>query len=60
LYDYTNSEAIANAVRPQSFAEALPFYQDARNGSLSGYTLLYESDFGMLYIRNELVDIYFK
>ena len=59
-FDYTNSDVLANAVNPDSFAESLLFYQDARDGSLTGYALLYQNDFGMFYVSNTLVNSYFK
>jgi hypothetical protein len=56
VYDYTNTAVAESAVKPESLAEALPFYNDARNGQIQGYSLVYEDDFGLFFLSDSLVD----
>ncbi|MCC7117115.1 MAG: hypothetical protein IT310_01205 [Anaerolineales bacterium] len=58
VLDYTNSDAIEQTTLSASLQKALPFYKDARSGSLNGYTLIYQDEFGMLFIATPLARVY--
>lgn len=58
LYDYTQEGQIDYAKDPD-FAMTVEFYKDVLNGTVQGYTLLYQNDFGIAYISNSLHDEFF-
>lgn len=57
ILDYTNDGIVPEdqAVYEKSYL----FYTDAENGELSGYQLIYEDDFGLVYIRDNVYQYYF-
>ncbi len=58
LRDYTQPGQLDSA--PDSdFALTTQFYSDVLNGTVKGYTLLYEDDFGVVYISTPLYDQFF-
>ncbi|MBW6467102.1 MAG: hypothetical protein K0B06_11405 [Brevefilum sp.] len=52
INDYLHPNAVG--VDPESFARARAFYQDAQDGSLEGYILLYRNETALLYIREDV------
>ena len=58
LYDYTQQGQVENAKDPD-FALTVQFYKDVLNGSVDGYTLLYQDDFGIVYISTPLYEQFF-
>lgn len=60
VFDYTNADVIAGADLSKALEKSLPFYMDARKGALQGYELLYQDDFGMLFVSRELADAFFR
>ncbi|MBW6467101.1 MAG: hypothetical protein K0B06_11400 [Brevefilum sp.] len=52
INDYLHPDAVG--VEPESFARARAFYQDAQDGSLEGYILLYRNETALLYIREDV------
>lgn len=58
LYDYTQEGQIETAADP-GFALTVQFYTDVLNGSVAGYTLLYQDEFGIVYLRESLYDQFF-
>ena len=58
LYDYTQSGQVENAKDPD-FALTVQFYKDVLNGSVEGYTLLYQNDFGVVYVSAPLYEEFF-
>jgi hypothetical protein len=58
LYDYTQSGQVEGAKDPD-FALTVEFYNNALNGTVKDYTLLYQDDFGVVYIKTPLYDQFF-
>jgi len=58
LYDYTQPGQLEGAKDPD-FALTVEFYNDALNGTVKDYTLLYQDDFGVVYIKTPLYDQFF-
>lgn len=58
LYDYTQPGQAENAKDPD-FALTVQFYRDVLDGTVKGYTLLYQDGFGIVYISTPLYDQFF-
>lgn len=58
LYDYTQEGQLETATDPD-FALTVKFYEDALNHQVEGYTLLYQNDFGIAYLRTSLYEEFF-
>jgi hypothetical protein len=58
LYDYTQEGQIESASDPD-FALTVQFYNDVLNGTVAGYTLLYQDEFGIVYLSAPLYDQFF-
>lgn len=58
LYDYTQPGQIESASDPD-FALTVQFYNDVLNGAVTGYTMLYQDDFGIAYLSTPLYDQFF-
>jgi hypothetical protein len=58
LYDYTQSGQVDDAADPD-FALTVKFYKDVLSGTVDGYTLLYQDDFGVVYLSVPLYDQFF-
>lgn len=59
LYDYTQPGQVETAKDP-GFALTVQFYKDILNQTLDGYTLLYQDDFGFVYLSTPLYDHFFN
>lgn len=59
LYDYTQEGQLETAVDPD-FAFTVQFYNDVLNDNVEGFTLLYQDDFAIAYIRTELYEEFIK
>jgi 4-amino-4-deoxy-L-arabinose transferase-like glycosyltransferase len=53
LYDYTQPGQVESA-RNKDFVLTVQFYKDVLNGTVKGYVLLYEDDFGIVYLSAPL------
>ncbi len=58
LYDYTQPGQVENAKDPD-FALTVQFYKDVLDGTVKGYTLLYQDRFGTVYLKTPLYDEFF-
>ena len=58
LYDYTQPGQLVGAKDPD-FALTVEFKKDALNGTVKDYTLLYQDDFGVYFIKTPLYDQFF-
>lgn len=58
LYDYTQPGQLETASDPD-FALTVQFYNDILNGTVAGYHLLYENDFGIVYASMPLYEQFF-
>ncbi|MBK8781331.1 MAG: hypothetical protein IPO22_05915 [Anaerolineales bacterium] len=58
LYDYTQPGQAETAPDPD-FVLTVQFYNDVLNDNVVGYTLLYQDDFGIVYLRESLYDQFF-
>lgn len=58
LYDYTQPGQTESASDPD-FALTVQFYNDALNGTVTGYTMLYQDDFGIAYVSTPLYEHFF-
>lgn len=54
IYDYLNPNLIP--LDDNSLASAREFYGDANQGSIPGYVLLYRDAFGLIYIKQDLIN----
>jgi hypothetical protein len=57
IRDYLNPATIA--IDPDQFALDQKFYQDAENGTVTGYQLVYRDSVGLIYISDELYQLHF-
>lgn len=57
IADYTNPNV--QGIDPQRFTEIQQFYQDAGDGTIPGYQLIYRNDFGLIYVSSRLYDSFF-
>jgi hypothetical protein len=51
---FTRSDAVENAVDPGEMQDWQTFYGRAASQDLEGYILLYEDDFGLALLREDL------
>lgn len=59
ILDYTGENVIENAADPDQMRQTFEFYSDAKVCQLDGYTMLYQDEFGVAFIRNDLYASYF-
>jgi len=59
LYDYTQ-EGMLEKGRDPDFVLTYDFYKDALEGTVDGFTLLYQDDFGVVYLSTPLYVNYFS
>lgn len=60
ILDYTNPENLEHAGEGDGLVASLAFYQAARQGQLPGYQLVYQDDFGLAFVSEELYQDYFS
>jgi hypothetical protein len=60
IWDYTQQGARESAVDPASFEETWQFYVDADKDQLPGYRLVHRDAEGLLFVREELYEAYFR
>ena len=58
IYDYLNPNA--KGVDPQLFKRNQQFYGDANQGAINGYHLVHRDAVGLIFVRNDLYQQYFK
>jgi hypothetical protein len=58
IRDYLNPSAIG--INPADFAQNQLFYRDADNGAITNYQLIFENDFGKIFVRRDLYQKYFQ
>jgi hypothetical protein len=58
IRDYLNPEA--TGVDPDTFALNQQFYQDAEDGTINGYHLVYRDETGLVYVLDSLYQSYFQ
>lgn len=58
LYDYTQPGQAESASDPD-FALTVQFYNDVLNGTVTGYTMIYQDDFGIAYVSTPLYEHFF-
>ncbi len=57
--DYTNEGVIENAQDPSQMQRTYSFYSDALKGRVENYQLLFQNDFGLVFISQQLFDKFF-
>ena len=57
IRDYLNPDV--TGIDPNVFARNQQFYRDAEKGTISGYHLVYRNDVGLVFVRDDLYQIYF-
>ncbi len=57
IYDYLNPNG--TGIDPKKLNQARIFYQEANQGSLSNYRLVYRDAFGLVFVKNSLWDTAF-
>ncbi len=58
IRDYLNPNV--QGIDPETFAYNQQFYRDADQEKLTGYTLVYRNDFGLVFVRQDLYQQYFQ
>ncbi|MCC6148298.1 MAG: hypothetical protein IT308_12120, partial [Anaerolineaceae bacterium] len=56
---FSRPEVVAEAVDPDRMEMVHEFYAAAKNGRLEGYRQVYQRDFGVVFVREELFNVYF-
>jgi hypothetical protein len=57
--DYTNKGVIENAQDPNQMQRTFSFYSNALKGEMANYQLLFQNDFGLMFISQQLFDEFF-
>jgi hypothetical protein len=57
VIDYLNPDA--TGVNDEKLETARLFYSDVRDNKIEGYVLVYEDEFGKVFVRNDLYEIHF-
>ncbi len=57
IYDYLNPAV--EGIDPEKLAEGREFYQDAEDGFIQGYQLVYRDDFGLIFVKDALYQEYY-
>ena len=60
ILDYTQEGALENAVDPDSFQDTYTFYMDVKNEQVRGYHLIYRNAEGLMFVSDEIYELYFK
>jgi hypothetical protein len=60
ILDYTNENALANAVDPVAFQDTYTFFVDANKDQIHGYRLVYRDKEGLMFVSDKLYELYFK
>ncbi len=60
ILDYTQEGALENAVDPDSFQDTYTFYMDVKNEQVRGYHLIYRDAEGLMFVSDEIYELYFK
>jgi hypothetical protein len=58
ILDYINPDAIG--IDPDLFALNQQFYNDAENGTINGYHLIYRDTLGLVFVRDDLYQQYYS
>lgn len=58
IYDYTNPSV--EGIDPEKFALSQAFYRDANAGTIKDYHLVFRNDFGLVFVKDELYQQFFK
>lgn len=58
IWDYLQPSAVG--IDPEAFARSQAFYQDAEDGSIAGYELLFRNETALVYVREDLCLQYFE
>ncbi len=58
IRDYLNPNV--TGIDPELFALNQEFYQDAENGTISGYNLVYRDSLGLVYVSDDLYQQYYS
>ena len=56
--DYLNEKA--QAVQEEKLVRAREFYGDVRSGTVDGYRMIYQDDYGLIFVSDALFDGYFS
>ena len=60
ILDYTNENALENAVDPDTFQDTYTFFVDADNDQIRGYHLIYRDEEGLMFVNDRIHELYFK
>ncbi len=58
IYDYLNPAV--QGIDPEKLAKGREFYQDADDGTIQGYRLIYRDSFGLVFVKDALYQEYFN
>jgi hypothetical protein len=60
ILDYTNENALENAVDPDTFQDTYTFFVDADNDQIRGYRLIYRDEEGLMFVNDRIHELYFS
>jgi hypothetical protein len=60
ILDYTQEGALESAVDPVAFQDTYTFFIDAKNDQIRGYKLIYKDTEGLMFVSDEVYELYFK
>jgi hypothetical protein len=57
IYDYIDPST--QGIDPEKFAQSRIFYQDANDGNIKGYSLLFRDHFGLVFVKDDVFQQHF-
>jgi hypothetical protein len=58
IKDYLNEGV--QGVDPVEFAKSQEFYRDARTGTVKGYHLIFQNDYGLIFVRDDIYKEFYE
>lgn len=60
IRDYTQADTLTSAADPAQMQATIDFYQAAESNSIAGYTMLFENEFGLAYLKTDLFQDFYS
>jgi len=58
INDYLHPDV--QGINPEEFVQSQIFYQDANDGMVEGYQLIFQNDFGLVFVRDDIYQKYYE
>ena len=58
IYDFTSPNLIENAYDQNQMGQTFLFYSDAKNKDLDNYVLYLGDDYGMVFLRSDISELF--